>query len=168
MSAFTHHPDTPTPRHLDTLDLLAALVANSLVRYEGDLGSGPRYTMLETIREFALERLAESGHEASARAAPRGLVPGVRRARWTARQGSGCRRLLEALEREHPNLRAALTWLVTQGDGPRLVRLAGALWPFWHQHAHYGEGRRWLEMALDLGRKRRRLIGWSHSPERAR
>ncbi|MCD6033312.1 MAG: transcriptional regulator, LuxR family, partial [Thermomicrobiales bacterium] len=61
--------------------------------------------------------------------------------------------VLEALEREHPNLRAALAWLRDQADGSRLLRLAAALWPFWQQHAYYAEGHAWLDVALDLGRE---------------
>jgi DNA-binding CsgD family transcriptional regulator len=135
-----------------TLDGVASLVAKSLVQYDGDQGDQPRYRLLETIREFGLERLAASGQEAIVR---------QRHAEWclafAAHAGPHAKDpdaavLLEALEREHPNLRAALAWLVAQGDGRRLLRLAGALWPFWQQHAYYGEGRRWLEVALELGR----------------
>jgi DNA-binding NarL/FixJ family response regulator len=108
--------------------------------------------MLETIREFALERLAEAGAEDAAR---------HRHAEWclafAERAGPGAKRpdgaaWREALEREHANLRAGLNWLADQGDGPRLTRLAGRLWSFWQEHAHYAEGRRWLELAIDLGR----------------
>jgi predicted ATPase/DNA-binding CsgD family transcriptional regulator len=147
---FTGGGSLPQP---DTLDCIGSLVAQSLVRYEGDLGDEPRYMMLETIREFGLGQLAASGREAAARS---------RHADWclafAERTGPHAKEadvddLLEDLEREHPNLRAALGWLAEQGDGPRLLRLAGALWPFWQQHAYYREGHTWLDVALDLGRE---------------
>ena len=140
------HSSTP-------LDLLAALVDKSLLRAEAVAAGEPRYGMLETIREFGLERLAASGEEEAVRqrhaewylayaedAGPRAKQPGA--AVWVA-----------SLEREHPNLRAALGWLVDRRDGPRLVRMAGSLWPFWQEHTYFGEGLRWLEIALDLGRE---------------
>ena len=74
------------------LEGIGSLVAKSLVRYEGDPGGEPRYGMLETIREFGLEQLAASGQEASSAAAPRRVVPRLRRARRTPREGSGRRR----------------------------------------------------------------------------
>jgi non-specific serine/threonine protein kinase len=137
----------------DMLEAIGSLVAKSLVRYEGDPDCEPRYGMLETIREYGLERLAASGREAEVRS---------RHAAWclafAERAGPHAKEanvasLLEALEHEHPNLRAALTWLVAQGDGSRLLRLAAALWPFWQQHAYYAEGHAWLDVALDLARE---------------
>ncbi len=134
----------------DTLERIGALVAKSLVRYEGDPGGEPRYGTLETIREFALERLSASGREEEVR---------QRHAAWclvlAASAESRINRpedavWLERLEREHANLQTALGWLLAQGDAPRLLRLAGALWPFWEEHAHYEAGRRWLEAALAL------------------
>lgn len=137
----------------DVLAGIGSLVAKSLVRYEGDAAGEPRYSMLETIREFGLERLAASRDademcrrhaewcfEVAERARP--YLKGSEAAAWLA-----------ALEQEHANLRAALTWSLEQGDGPLLVRLAGAFLPFWQEHAHYGEGRRWLEVALALGQE---------------
>ena len=96
--------------------------------------------MLETIREFGLERLAASGWEAAAR---------QRHATWCLAfandagpnvRGPDAVVWLEVLERDHANLRAALAWLFERGDGVRLAHLAGALWPFWKEHAHYAEG----------------------------
>jgi predicted ATPase/DNA-binding CsgD family transcriptional regulator len=138
---------------LSVLDLLGALVDNSLVRYEGDLGGEPRYGMLETIREFGLERLAASGQDDSVR---------QHHAAWCVRfaervgptvEGPDTAFSLQAMEREHANLRAALTWLVARGDSIPLARLAGGLWRFWQEHAHFGEGRQWLELALELGQE---------------
>jgi predicted ATPase/DNA-binding CsgD family transcriptional regulator len=133
-----------------TLDLLASLVAKSLVRYEGDARGAPRYGMLETIREFGVESLAASGRESEVRR---------RHAGWalTLAEHAGPRVMepdaavwLDVLERDQASLRAALTWLAEQREGVRLARMAGALWPFWEEHAHYAEGRHWLETALDL------------------
>ncbi len=145
-----------TVREVDDFAILegiGSLVAKSLVRFEGDHAGEPRYALLETIREFGLERLAASGDEGAVRqrhaewclrfaedAGPRAKQPGA--APW-----------LDALERDHANLRAALAWFTEQADGPRLVRMAGSLWPFWQEHTYFGEGHRWLEIALDLGRE---------------
>ncbi len=140
-------PSTPP-----TLDLLASLVAKSLVVYEGDQGGDPRYRMLETIREFGQERLSASGREATAR---------QRHAAWSLMlaervgpmvRGPDAAVWLELLERDHASLRVALGWLVERRDGDLLARMAGALSQFWQEHAHYSEGRRWLQAALELGR----------------
>jgi predicted ATPase/DNA-binding CsgD family transcriptional regulator len=135
---------------LEVLDGIGSLVAKSLVRFDGASDSEPRYDMLETIREFGRERLAASGRED---------VVWSRFADWylafaeragPAVLGAAPEAWLATLAQEHPNLRAAMTWLAEQRDGAHLVRLAGALWPFWQEHAHYAEGRRWLESALAL------------------
>jgi excisionase family DNA binding protein len=135
-----------------TFDLVAALVDKSLLRADMGAGRATRYATLETIREFGLERLAASGEEDAVRqrhadwylafaedAGPRAKQPGA--APW-----------VESLGREHPNLRSALTWFLGRRDGLALVRMTGALWPFWHEHTYFSEGHRWLEVALDLGR----------------
>jgi non-specific serine/threonine protein kinase len=143
-----YHPITPTP---SVLDLVSALVDKSLLRADVVSGDTTRYSMLETIREFGLEQLTghteleavQQRHAAwylafAADAGPRAKQPGA--APW-----------VEKLVHEHPNLRAALTSFLTRGDGQALVRMAGALWPFWHEQTFFAEGHRWLEVALDLG-----------------
>ena len=150
-----------TPRLSDSstpLDLLASLVDNSLLRAEADSAAdgaaAPRCTMLETIREYALERLEESG-EAEAvrrvhaawclalaeRAEPE--LTGPRQAAW-----------LDRLEVEHANLRAALAWSLNGDQAATAQRLVGALWHLWQVRGHVGEGRAWAEAAVALGDER--------------
>jgi predicted ATPase/DNA-binding NarL/FixJ family response regulator len=152
----THHPsppsDTrhPTPDTLDTLDAVGSLVAKSLVVYDGEPGHEPRYGMLEMIREYGREQLAASGRKTAVRQrhAAWALALAERAGRQVKRPDAAY--WLDVLEREQASLRAALAWLAEQQDGVLLARLAGALWPFWQEHAHYAEGRRWLEAALEL------------------
>jgi predicted ATPase/DNA-binding XRE family transcriptional regulator len=129
-----------------TLDLLAGLVDKSLVR-RTDGGSGTRFGMLETIREYAQERLAESG-EAE--------IVAARHTTWCLRVAADVRRAggqsrrsgLDILEAEHPNMRTALDRLLTRGQSPNALRLAADLAVFWMQRGHGAEGRVWLERAL--------------------
>ena len=135
----------------DALDRLASLVDKSLVAYEGDEGGAPRYRMLETIREFGQERLASSEQEATARHRHAAWALALAERAGPKVMGPDAAVWLEELEQDHANLRAALAWLVERGEGDLLARLAGVLWPFWKEHAHYSEGRRWLDAALELG-----------------
>jgi predicted ATPase/DNA-binding CsgD family transcriptional regulator len=137
----------------DALEGIGALVANSLVRYEGDPGGEPRYGMLETIREFGLEQLVASGQEASVRQRHADWCLAFAERAGPQAKGPDGAVWLDALERDHANLRSALTWLMDQGDGLRLIGLAGALSRFWLAHAHFAEGLHWFAIALDLGRE---------------
>jgi tetratricopeptide (TPR) repeat protein len=104
--------------------------------------------MLETVREYALERLEQSGELEETR--PRqaayflDLAEQAEPEIWGPRQEAW----LERLESEHDNLRAALSWALESGEAESALRLAGALEPFWEAHGHISEGRRWLAEAL--------------------
>jgi predicted ATPase/class 3 adenylate cyclase len=127
------------------LDTLASLVDKSLVRVR----EGDRFWMLETIREYALERLEESGEAEllQRRHAEHFLALGeeaephtrVYSAEWIGR-----------LEREHDNLRAALDHLAASRENELVLQLAGALSEFWNEGGHVAEGRRRLESALQV------------------
>ena len=132
----------------NVLDAVASLADNSLLRDEdGSIGE-PRYLMLETVREFGLERLAASGEEEPIRAAHAawclGMVERALPAVGTSRQIDW----LHRLEAEQPNLRTALAWSLS-GDDPELGRrTAAALGWFWWACGDPAEGRDWLERAL--------------------
>jgi predicted ATPase len=133
--------------------LLASLVDRSFLRpHEHQFGgrAEPRVTILETLREFGLERL-EAHDEADelrrrhaeyfldlAEAAEADLG-GPDAPAWSAR-----------LEQDHDNLRAALTWSVERGDAIAALRLTGALWRFWSERGYLSEGRHWLQATLAL------------------
>jgi len=127
------------------LDVLQSLVDKSLIRYAGN-----RFEMLETIREFATERLdasAESneirrGHARYFLALAEEAEPNLgESAEW-----------LERLKREHGNIRAGLDYLQARGDGALALRFATALAEFWYLGGNLREGRDSLEGALTAER----------------
>ena len=124
------------------LDILQSLVDKSLLRHTED-----RFWMLETIREYASERLEDSGEAADLRRrhAQRFLTL-AEEAEPNTRLYSG--EWIERLEHEYDNLRAALDHLAATGENELVLRLAGALSDFWFYGGHLAEGRRRLESAL--------------------
>jgi predicted ATPase/class 3 adenylate cyclase len=136
---------------LDVFGGVASLVDASLLRQaeasQGDL----RFAMLEMVREFSLERLVESGEDEATQQRHAAWCLTLAEPVGSKVKGPDAADILAALEQEQANLRAALDWLAERGDGHRLVRLAGILWPFWREHAHFREGHQWLERALNLG-----------------
>ena len=138
------------------LETLASLVDNSLLVSRAETSANgeveePRFAMLETIHEYAAERLLSSGEAEEVRRAhalyylslaeatqPETAVPTQREWWWTR------------LEKEHDNLRAALRWSIRSRKRDTAARLALALWRFWSAR-HLGEGFRWLEDVLAMG-----------------
>jgi predicted ATPase/DNA-binding CsgD family transcriptional regulator len=133
---------------LTVLEGIAALIDASLLNRVAHGSSEPRYAMLETIREYALEQLDASGEaETIRRAHAAWCLALAERAGPSHIMRSAS--LLDRLEEDHDNLRSALEWAEVSGQTVLGLRLAGALWIFWYFHGHLGEGRRRLERALD-------------------
>lgn len=132
----------------DVLDVLASLVDKSLVLAEEHL-SGRRYRMLETVREYALEKLQESGEEEAVRErhADYYLTLAEQAHPFLATSQPVW---LDRLEVEHDNLRAALTFFAAQEERiDKAVQLAAEVAPFWNLRGHYHEQRIWLvQLAL--------------------
>jgi predicted ATPase/DNA-binding CsgD family transcriptional regulator len=133
----------------EVLDLLSGLVDKSLVTArERQQSGGVRYRMLEPVRQYALERLNEKGEAEGAKRAHARYFLALAEEAEPRLRGPEEREWLERLEEEHDNMRAALSWTLERGEVEPGLRLAGALWRFWETHGHLGEGRKWLEAAL--------------------
>jgi len=125
------------------LDTLESLVDKSLVRVR----EGDRFWMLETIREYALERLEESGEADRLRRRHAEHFLALGEEAWlNTHVYSG--EWIGRLEQEHDNLRTALDHFASSGENELVLRLAGALADFWHSGGHVAEGRHRLESAL--------------------
>lgn len=133
---------------LDVFDGIAALVDNSLVRQLEGAGGEPRFTMLETIREFAVESLDASGEGAELRRQHAQFFRAVAEEGAPHLQSGAQMEWLDRLEADHDNLRAALEGSRASGDPETLLALAASLWYFWAIRGYFTEGRNWLEIAL--------------------
>jgi predicted ATPase len=151
LSANSNQPQNS--KLVEILTALASLVDKSLLRRE-DIAEEPWFSMLETIREYAWEKLSlDEGEmqQALRRHAEyylrlaeetEPLLSGEQQGAWLAR-----------LEREHDNFRAALRRSHERGDVEMLARLGATLRRFWYLHAHMSEGRQWLQKALAAARQ---------------
>src|SRR5439155_16876765 len=131
----------------DVLSGIASLLSKSLLHHHEPRRTEGRFRMLETVREYALDRLESAGEMSLKR---------ERHATWAIHlaerarvevHGPGQLESLARGEDEHDNFRAALAWFA-EGDAERGLRLAVALAPFWRLHSHLAEGRRWLAHGL--------------------
>ena len=133
---------------VDVLDGVESLVDKSLLREEEGPGGEPRFVMLETVHEYAREKLEESGEAEELRRLHAEYFLALAEEAEPELKGARQYEWLERLEAEHDNMRAALSWLLEDGDVEPGLRLAGALRRFWHVRGYFDEGRRWLEQAL--------------------
>ena len=123
----------------DVLDGLAGLVDQSLLRQAADAGE-PRFRMLQTIRDFARERLDASGEADEIRRRHAAAFLALARAAEPHLTGPRQRPWLDRLEREIDNLRLALAWACETGDATTGLELGGALWRFWQMRGNLQEG----------------------------
>jgi predicted ATPase/class 3 adenylate cyclase len=142
------------PPH-SVFDGLDVLHDTSLVRLGESTGrdgaTEPRFSMLQTIQEFATEQLAASGELARVQENHASWFADLAIAAEPHLPGPSAVSWLDRLESDHDNLRAALNWLRARGDGERAVTVAAALWRFWWLRGHVSEGRKQIEAALAVG-----------------
>lgn len=133
---------------VDVFEGIDSLAGKSLIRRESDPGDADlRFGTLKVIREYATERLNESGESSELHRRLLGyLLELAERAEGAIRDPEGAG-LLDGLEREHDNIRAALKW-ASENDPRVQLQLAGALGSFWAYRSFLTEGRYWLDLGL--------------------
>jgi predicted ATPase len=132
---------------IDVFGGLDRLVEQSLLRSGVGPKDEPRFTMLDTIREYGLERLEQSGEAEATRRAHADFFVALAEKAEPNLTGPDQGEWLERLETEHDNVRAVLVWAL-EHDPQTALQLAAALWWFWRYRAHITEGRSWLERAV--------------------
>lgn len=130
----------------EIIDLLTNLVSKSLVIFE-ERDEEARYKLLETVRQYARDKLLETGEAARVRDRHRDWFLAFAERAESALQGPEQALWLKRLETEHDNLRAALEW--SSADPEMGLRLASALWFFWYLRGYVSEGREWLNQFLE-------------------
>jgi predicted ATPase/DNA-binding XRE family transcriptional regulator len=132
----------------DALEPLGRLVEQSLVTAAPD-GDGTRYGMLEPVRQYAGEKLEESGESGAVTRSHAAFFLALAEQAYPELRGPRQGEWLDRLEREKGNLRAAMGWALFAGDDDTAARLGWALWVFWWLRGYQGEGRRWMEALLE-------------------
>jgi predicted ATPase len=135
---------------LDLLDGMASMVDKSLVQQVEQAKGESRFVMLETIREYALEKLEASGEEALTKRAHAAYCLVLAEEEATEKSGAEGTEWLERFAFEHDNFRAGLKWLTETGDAEWGLRLGAALFRFWEAREYLAEGRDSLGKLLRL------------------
>ena len=135
---------------VEVLDGLTSLVDKSLLKQEEGVGGEPRFVMLETIHEFAREKLKESVEAEEIKRVHAQYFLTLAEETYPELKGPDQLEWLERLEAEHDNMRAAISWALERKEAELAIRQGGALWRFSLVRGHYAEGRRWLEEALAI------------------
>ncbi|HET7095080.1 MAG TPA: tetratricopeptide repeat protein, partial [Thermomicrobiales bacterium] len=137
----------PEPLALDPLDGVTLLLEQSLLRAD-ERGNETRYRMLETLRAYGRERLAEADEEAACRAAHGAWFRRMASDAGAALAGPDGWRWATQLDAEHDNLRTAIDWALETGKAAIALAIAAELTLYWDLRGEYTEGRRWLQRAL--------------------
>src|SRR5580698_2759861 len=142
--------DTKGDLELDLLDGMSSMVDKSLLQQLEQANGDSRFTMLETIREYAREKLEASGEDAATKRTHAAYCLVLAEEAATAEAGADGAEVRERIALEHDNFRAALEWLTDSGDADWGLRLGTALFRFWESHEYLAEGRDSLAKVLRI------------------
>jgi predicted ATPase/transcriptional regulator with XRE-family HTH domain len=147
-TATSPRPHDAGQHEASVLDAIAALGDHSLLRPTEQTSFEPRFTLLETIREYGLERIDRSGEADAIRQAHADYYLRLIERAEPELTGPSQVTWLDRLQDEHANVRAAIEWSLASNRADMAQRFAGALWHFWQVRGHVAEGRAWAESAL--------------------
>jgi predicted ATPase len=133
------------------LDALTSLAEQSLLRRDDRPGAEPRFSMLETVREYAAEQLRDRGETEAARACHARIYLALAEKPIAQQMSPDPLPWLATLQTEHDNLRAALRYALDRQDADLAARLVAALGWFWSARGNLAEARVWAEAAVALG-----------------
>jgi predicted ATPase len=137
----------------DVIEGLGSLVEKSMVRHGRVVQGEPRFEMLDTIRDFALERLEERGDAERVRLAHALFFLRLSLDAEPLLRTGEQDRCAERLAAENDNLRAAMRWSLDRGEPGRVARMGQALWLFWWTRSLLPEAMAWMEEVLGLVEK---------------
>jgi tetratricopeptide (TPR) repeat protein len=135
---------------VDAFEGVSSLLDKSLLRQEEGPNGEPRFVMLETVHEFAREKLQESAEAEEIKRVHAQYFLTLAEEAYPEFKGANQLQWLERLEVEHDNMRAALSWASERKEVVVALRLGGTLSWFWLVRGYHSEGRRWLEEALPM------------------
>ena len=133
---------------LNVLQGIVNLVSKSLI-VQDQSGPNTRFDILETVRQYAAQRLLDSDESAQTRHRHLDYFLDRAEAAEPHLHSASQEDVVASLELEHDNYRAALDWSIDRAPD-KAIRLTAALWYFWDLHGHLSEGRRWLKSALTI------------------
>jgi len=132
----------------DVLNGITALIEHSLLRRRAGPGDEPRYQMLETVREYARDRLGASGETNTVARRHADYFATLAETAGPVHHGFPPVAWLDRLDQDKDNLRAALQWTLSQGEFGLAFRLGAALWRYWERRGYLSEGRASLARML--------------------
>ncbi len=149
--------------HTEIADGMESLLTKSLLRQENKSGGEVRFTMLETMREYALEKLAESGEQVTIRT--RHAQHFLEMAEQATQEYFGSNEIMwfVRLEAEHDNLRTAIQWWLMTENVLMSLRLTASMSRFWEIRGYLSEGRVWLTQALSKAGNEERTIACANA-----
>jgi predicted ATPase/class 3 adenylate cyclase/Tfp pilus assembly protein PilF len=135
---------------VEAFEGISSLLDKSLLRQEEGPNGEPRFVMLETVHEFAREKLQQSGEAEEIKRVHAQYFLALAEEAYPELRGPDQVEWLEMLEAEHDNMRAALSWALERKKVELALRLGGALSFYWLGWGYHSEGRRWLQEALTI------------------